>query len=762
MSVQPINQTIKAEKDEEPLSQVRQMPPPPASLGVSSASLGPSTAPNSSPLLHCLWTVPQPCTASFHDAEDLYLHITDKHIGRRQTNNLSLVCAWDACALPPFNKRDHVTSHVRIHVPLKPYVCPICGRAFKRPQDRKKHDKLHENPSPGPPDHKSTGVVRNATTSLEVKKPLRVPVPTDSLRARRTSNAKASAISNAAQQGAGVTAAAAAVPSPLSTQQSYSSELSYDPKNDPNYDCSLDPSFLCGSATPPQLLQGFQKSDSGASEHSLSPSTRQYNDFPAFSPESDGQALRTVNNSSGNYAATSNADISDYNLLASDQQQPTNKRGYDVVDDFMMDFKKKKLSTTYDPMLAHRLDEIAQFLFNDDLAEVPATSLEPLDTRPVEDLNDLNLFLQQLSNEIDDSSYYLGSGDGFVSDTASEPYSTSAPSTVPSFRNGNVFLTSGASDVGSEFATLNGEQQWYADLQGGRAFTSQPQVPVVPSHQYSAAPAIQVNDMSTLNATSPPVPSYAYSNAGSHGGTPSPNTSPLDMADFMPSPILNLHVQNTDQGVFFPPNPASESFGITPRHMPFVPHQQQPLRQSQTQQQQQQQQLLQKQLEQQMLQQQQQQQQQQQSFARYPYEREHVMAPFVPTVYTLTPQQSAPDLDDIDKKDEAPVVIAKSPAAGKQELPAKISRKTSSTPHADVEATTDALLKQFRDMSLETEIARTARKQQAMHNAAPDEKRKRHSVLVKALMSKIADKISRRGPSRPPGLRSGSGVVMAS
>ncbi|KAI8818225.1 uncharacterized protein EV422DRAFT_490411, partial [Fimicolochytrium jonesii] len=76
-------------------------------------------------------------------AELLYEHITNAHIGRKTTNNLSLECAWEGCTAHPFNKRDHVTSHIRIHVPFKPHVCEICGRAFKRPQDKKKHDKLH-------------------------------------------------------------------------------------------------------------------------------------------------------------------------------------------------------------------------------------------------------------------------------------------------------------------------------------------------------------------------------------------------------------------------------------------------------------------------------------------------------------------------------------------------------------------------------------------------------------------------------------------
>ncbi|SPO28985.1 probable Transcription factor pacC [Ustilago trichophora] len=113
-------------------------PSPSAKLNGSSSSDAADFEAPAKPIT-CRW---DDCGKIFYDPEVVYKHLCDDHVGRKSTNNLCLTCKWEGCDVS-CAKRDHITSHIRVHTPLKPHNCDVCGKTFKRPQDLKKHERIH-------------------------------------------------------------------------------------------------------------------------------------------------------------------------------------------------------------------------------------------------------------------------------------------------------------------------------------------------------------------------------------------------------------------------------------------------------------------------------------------------------------------------------------------------------------------------------------------------------------------------------------------
>ncbi|EJD52149.1 hypothetical protein AURDEDRAFT_149616 [Auricularia subglabra TFB-10046 SS5] len=203
----------------------------------------------------CLWLQ---CTKVCADAELLYAHLCNDHVGRKSTNNLCLSCKWKDCDTT-CAKRDHITSHLRgesrLHTPLKPHICEICNKSFKRPQDLKKHEKIHTE------EHHQQHKHSKAIT---------VQDPTFADRVRTQTNA-------AAQRKVAGKIATSSIPSDRDSDKH--SPLSPSP-GAPSVSSGKTPEYYLGAGPQPQLLPTWEtlQENHATSEHYAQPSNKRTHD----------------------------------------------------------------------------------------------------------------------------------------------------------------------------------------------------------------------------------------------------------------------------------------------------------------------------------------------------------------------------------------------------------------------------------------------------------------------------------------------------
>ncbi|KAF8973619.1 hypothetical protein BDZ97DRAFT_1775950 [Flammula alnicola] len=312
----------------------------PATNPADSNSPPPGTPSLSDQQHNCLW---QDCTLHFADPETLYNHLCNDHIGRKSTNNLCLTCKWKDCGTT-CAKRDHITSHLRVHTPLKPHVCEICKKSFKRPQDLKKHEKIHTEEHHQQHKHSKAITVADPTYVSRVRG--------DS--APRTSDNKI----------------------PIKSASS-----------------------IAGlRAPPPRAMSHSSSSPSEAAHFALLPTPSPELGHPSAHPQSHHH------HPSSHDIFMQSQSLPSWDVLRNDPGPvPTgSKRGHDYnVDDFFTDMKKRRVTPSYDPRMAERLNNLA---YQQNAGHHPSSNFNPrsvsLDIRTPEELAAVNEFLVTLGRDV--------------------------------------------------------------------------------------------------------------------------------------------------------------------------------------------------------------------------------------------------------------------------------------------------------------------------------------------------------------------------
>uniref|UniRef100_D8PS93 Expressed protein n=1 Tax=Schizophyllum commune (strain H4-8 / FGSC 9210) TaxID=578458 RepID=D8PS93_SCHCM len=294
----------------------------------SQASDRPPSPARSGDAHRCQWV---DCTLDFSDPEVLYNHLCNDHIGRKSTNNLCLTCKWKDCTVT-CAKRDHITSHMRVHTPLKPHICEICKKSFKRPQDLKKHEKIHTEEHHQQHKH---------SKAITVQDPAYV------------SRVRGSSVSRAPED--------------------YSSK-------------HLD--------VPSARMPSSRSSSDGGSHYVHTPSP----EITSPMDHRDHHRRSHSHHTPPSHMFMPNDSLPQWEVLRPEAHASAGqKRSHDFMDDFFTDMKKRRVSPSYDPRMAERLNQLAAYQSQDVGFNPRSVSF---DIRTPEELSAVNEFLVTLGRSV--------------------------------------------------------------------------------------------------------------------------------------------------------------------------------------------------------------------------------------------------------------------------------------------------------------------------------------------------------------------------
>lgn len=271
--------------------------------------------------LACKWLN---CSDMFDRAEDLYKHLCEVHVGRKSTNNLSLTCKWDNCRVITV-KRDHITSHIRVHVPLKPYKCESCSKTFKRRQDLKKHIKTHAEDS-------SSSSSSSSNQQFQKNSAPNMPYLPHGMRPGLGSEY---GLDN---------------PYHIHNPHSFLMDYGY-----PQYPQQRNPPSSLYPQFPPDYSQNLLYSNGS---YPLQKHTSQQ-------PSNQSSHHRLSNGSftAGTYGTLESGLLSHVFSTEPSASEPTSKkRAYEVTNDFLEDIKRTKVAPVYNGDMAARLSSIEQLM----------------------------------------------------------------------------------------------------------------------------------------------------------------------------------------------------------------------------------------------------------------------------------------------------------------------------------------------------------------------------------------------------------------